>query len=229
MSIKKVVGYLGPGTNTFGYQALSKFFSGRGFRNVEAVPFPSHDKVCLAVGNMDVDYGVVAVENVIDGVVAETIRAIESVDSHLGIKVWGEVILPIELFLMNKSGNEASIKKLLSHQTAIGQCRKLVSQLQERGIPIEVQSSTSRGAEIAVVDSSVAALASRVALKSFKLKLVHKDSVTDYENSRTRFWILGKEHAKLEKKGDGEIVATKFKTCFLANLSKQHLGCFIRL
>ncbi|MEK7538324.1 MAG: prephenate dehydratase domain-containing protein [Patescibacteria group bacterium] len=213
------VGYLGPGTNTFGYQALQKFFAGKGFKNIEAVAFTNHSEVCLAVGNMEVDYGVVAIENVIDGVVAETIRAIESVDSHLGLKIWGEVILSIELFYMSKSGDESLVKKLLSHPTAIGQCRKLVSMLQERGIPIEVQPSTSRGAELASSDSEVAALASKVALRNFGLKLIRKESVTDYKNSATRFWVLGKEHARL-----GEDTALKFKTCFLANLEQTASG-----
>jgi chorismate mutase / prephenate dehydratase len=213
------VGYLGPGTNTFGYQALQKFFEGKGYKNIEAVAFTNHSEVCLAVGNMDVDYGIVAIENVIDGVVTETIRAIESVDSHLGIKIWGEVILSIELFYMSKSGDESLVKKLLSHPTAIGQCRKLVSQLQEGGIPIEVQSSTSRGAELASCDPEVAALASKVALNNFGLKLIRKESVTDYKNSSTRFWILGKEHARL-----GEDMASKFKTCFLANLEQTASG-----
>lgn len=213
------VGYLGPGTNTFGYQALKKFFSKKGFKNIEAVAFANHSEVCSAVGNMEVDYGVVAIENVIDGVVAETIRAIESVDSHLGLKIWGEVILPIELFYMSKSGDESLVKKLFSHQTAIGQCRKLMSHLQGCGIPIEVQPSTSRGAEIAKDDPEVAALASRAALKNFGLKLIREESVTDYQNSATRFWVLGKEHARL-----GGDMASKFKTCFLANLEQTASG-----
>lgn len=218
--MKKIrVGYLGPGTNTFGYQALQKFFTENGFRGVEKVEFANHNEVCLAVGNMVVDYGVVAIENVIDGVVPETIRAIESADSHLGLKIWGEVTLPIKLFCMSKSGDESRIKKLLSHPTAIGQCRKLVSEFQARGIPIEVQPSTSLGAELASKDPEVAAIASDVALKSFGLKLVRKESVTDYENSATRFWILGKKHARIDGK-----MEVKFKTCFLANLEQTVSG-----
>lgn len=220
---KTRVGYLGPGVNTFGYQALEKFFKKKCYKGIEAIPFTNHSEVCAAVGSMDIDYGVVASENVIDGIVAETIRAIESVDSHLGLKIWGEVTLPIELYYMSKSGDESLVKKLLSHQTAIGQCRRLISQLQERGIPIEVQPSTSRGAEIAASDPEVAALASKVALKNFKLKLIYKDSVTDYANSATRFWILGKKHAPFEK-SDGKSVPQKFKTCFLASLEQTASG-----
>ena len=215
------MGYLGPDTNTFGYQALRKFFEEKGFKlkNIEAIPFTNHSEVCLAVGNMDIDYGVVAIENVIDGVVMETIRAIESVDSHLGLKIWGETTLDVNLFYMSKSGDESLVKKLFSHRTAIGQCRRLVSELQGRGITVELQSSTSLGAREASVDKNVAALASKAALESFGLKLIRKESVTDYKNSSTRFWILGKKHAQLVNDN-----GLKFKTCFLANLEQTASG-----
>lgn len=217
------VGYLGPGTNTFGYQALKKFFSKKDFKNIQAVDIKDHSEVCLAVGNMDVDYGVVAIENVIDGVVIETIRAIESVDSHLGLKIWGEVTLPIELFCMSKSGDKSLVKRLVSHEKALGQCSKFVSQFRARGVTIEAGESTARSAEITSNDPGVAALASMVALKSFGLKLIQEESVTDYKNSATRFWILGKKHARLEK-GDSEKAVTKYKTCFLVNLEQTASG-----
>lgn len=220
------VGYMGPGVSTFGYQALQKFFANKGFETIEPVEFNNHGEVCWAVGNMDVDYGVVGIENVIDGVVAETVRAIESVDSHLGLKIWGEVTLPIELFYMNQSGDETQIKKLISHKTAIGQSRKFVSTLQALGIIIndlsdDQKTSTSRGAELASEDPEVAAIASKAALENFGLKLVREESVTDYKNSATRFWILGKQHARFENSGD---VKSKFKTCFLANLEQTASG-----
>lgn len=217
------VGYLGPGTNTFGYQALQKFFAGKGIRSIEAVAFKDHSGVCLAVGNMDVDYGVVAIENVIDGVVIETIRAIESVDSHLGLKIWGEATLPIELFCMSKSGDKSHVKRLISHEKALGQCSKLVSQFRTIGVTIEAEESTARSAEIAASDPEVAALAARVALKSFNLKLIQEEPATDYKNSATRFWVLGKEHARIEKSDSMEVVQ-RFKTCFLANLEQTASG-----
>lgn len=218
--MKKIkVGYLGPGTNTFGYQALQKFLASKGINSIEAMPYKEHSGICLAVGNMDVDYGVVAIENVIDGVVIETIRAIESVDSHLGLKIWGEVTLPIELFCMNKSGDKSQVKRLISHEKALGQCSKLVAQFRAAGVTIEAEESTARSAEIAASDPEVAALAARVALESFNLKLIQEESATDYKNSATRFWVLGKEHARL-----GEDTASMFKTCFLANLEQTASG-----
>jgi len=97
------VGYLGPNMSTFGYMAAEKFFlKTKEERKVEFVPYKTHEDVCLAVGKKEVNYGVVAIENVIDGVVTETIRAVEDVDGHLGLKVWAEVVVPIELFYLRK-------------------------------------------------------------------------------------------------------------------------------
>lgn len=217
------VGYLGPGTNTFGYQALQKFFAEKGVKSIEAVAFKEHSGICFAVGNMEVDYGVVGIENVIDGVVLETLRSIESVDSHLGLKIWGEVTLQIELFCMSKSGDISRVKRLISHEKALGQCSKLVSKFRENGIVIQAEASTGRSAEIAAEQLDVAALASRSALKGFGLKLIQEESATDYKNSATRFWVLGKKHAQLEKSDAAEPMV-RYKTCFLANLEQTASG-----
>lgn len=217
------VGYLGPGTNTFGYQALQKFFADKGIKHIEAVPYKGHKGICLAVGNMDVEYGVVGIENVIDGVVLETLRSVESVDSHLGLKIWGEVILPIELFCMSKSGDALHVKRLISHEKALGQCSKLVSRFRENGVVVQAEESTGRSAEIASNEWDVAALASKSALKGFGLKLIQEEPATDYKNSATRFWILGKKHAQL-KEGDTEDRSVRYKTCFLANLEQTVSG-----
>lgn len=217
------VGYLGPGADTFGYQALQKFFENKGLKDIEAVPFKEHSGICFAVGNMEVDYGVVGIENVIDGVVLETLRSVESVDSHLGLKIWGEVTLPIELFCMSKSGDESLVKRLVSHNKALGQCSKLVSQFLEGGAIVQAVESTGLSAEMASLDPEVAALASKTALKSFGLKLIRKESVVDYQNSATRFWVIGKKHSQLAKNDVVEPLV-RYKTCFLANLEQTASG-----
>ncbi len=70
------IGYLGPGKTTFGFMAAEKFFSGK--EGVEFIPYPNHTEICQATDEEEVEYGVVAVENVIEGVVTETIYAIET-------------------------------------------------------------------------------------------------------------------------------------------------------
>ncbi|MDO8483259.1 MAG: prephenate dehydratase domain-containing protein, partial [bacterium] len=214
------VGYIGPDACTFGYQALQKFFNhGNRVWQVKPVPVPfkDHYGICQAVGSMQIKYGVVAIENVIDGVVAETVRAIESVDSHLGVKICGEVTVPIELFYMSKNGKKEPPKRLVSHEKAIGQCSRFVSSLREKGILVGLASSTGQAAKEASENPEVAALASVLAQKTYKLQLIEDGSVVDHNNSVTRFWILGKQHAPKSESG-------KDKTCFLVNLEQSASG-----
>ena len=214
------VGYLDPKGDicTFGYQALQTFFNhnNRDYRDKpKPVSFNTHHKICVAVGSMKITYGVVAIENVIDGVVAETVRAIESIDSHLGLKICGEVTVPIELFFMSKNGKNDTPKRLLSHQVALGQCSRFVSTLRERGTVVETRGSTGQAAKEASEDPETSALASRLALKNYKLQTIENDSVVDHKNSVTRFWVLGKQHAQKSERD---------KSCFLVNIKQSARG-----
>lgn len=219
MSGKSVtVGFLGPSC-TFGYQAASKLLAGsRIFRcRPKLIPFLNHSAICDAVGRGKVKYGVVAIENVLDGVVTETVHAVESVASHRGIAICGEVTVPIELFCMSKTGKLP--KRLLSHQTALRQCRSFVTEIQGRGVVVEARASTGQAAEEASRDPDTAALAPSVALRSFGLQLVAPESVVDYKNSATRFWVLSKEYAR--RTGND-------KTCFLINLEQSMSGALYK-
>lgn len=212
------VGYLGPDPCTFGYQALQKYFS---TNNKDChdkpipIPFTDHHGICQAVGSMQIRYGVVAIENVIDGVVAETVRAIESVDSHLGVKICGEVTVPIELFYMSKNGKRELPKRLVSHEKALGQCSRFVSTVREKGIVVATSPSTGQAAKEASENPETAALASVLALKNYKLQLIESESAVDHKSSVTRFWILSKQHAQKSEKD---------KTCFLVNLEQSASG-----
>jgi len=87
------VGYLGPGKVTFGYIAAEKFFAGK--ENIELIPFPTHTDVCQAAGEEEIDFGVVAVENVIDGIVTETIYAADRFSRQFNLRIYGEVEIPL--------------------------------------------------------------------------------------------------------------------------------------
>jgi len=206
------VGYLGVDEFTFGYMAMMKHFAGS---QIEPVKFNTHMDICQAVGNKRVQFGVVAIENTLDGIVAETARAMEVAERRLGVKILGEVMLPIKLYYANQSGNPQDVKKVVSHPAALGQCNYFVRKLAEMGIINEPRSSTSVAAKEAVSDPSIAVLSSIEAINHYKLQLLEKDSVTNHPTSTTRFWVIGKEHA--DKTGDD-------KTCFLVNLEQAKVG-----
>lgn len=214
------IGFLGVDNDdsTFGYQALKKYCEKYYYGiDIEPVAFNTHSEIIERVGKQEVDLGVVAIENTLDGIVAETARAIEKNESHFGLKICGEVIIPIELFYANKSGNISDVKRLISHSSAIGQCGNFVTELYKQGILVEVRPSTGAAAKEAAEsgDISVAVLASRSAINNNKLIKLRAESLTNHSSSSTRFMIIGKKYS--EKTG-------KDKSCFLVSLDKERPG-----
>jgi chorismate mutase/prephenate dehydratase len=192
---------------------MQKYFTGT---DIEPVKYPTHLDICNAVASKKVSLGVVAIENTLDGVVAESARAVEKVDSHKGLKILGEVVLPIKMYYANRTGDSSSVKKVISHPAALGQCNYFVKELSDTGILSESRSSTSAAAkETAESDGSIAVLSSIEAIEHYGLKLLKQDSVTNHPTSATRFWIIGKAHA--DRTGDD-------KTCFLVNLQQSQPG-----
>ncbi|OIO50015.1 MAG: hypothetical protein AUJ34_00080 [Parcubacteria group bacterium CG1_02_41_12] len=215
------VGYLGattesgPDTTTFGYIAAEKHFVDQR-DDVEFVNLSSHRSICEAVGKKTIRFGVVAIENVIDGMVNETVRALEEAHGHYGAQIAGETVVPIELFFLSKDGNTRP--NVVSHEKALGQCSRFVSHLKENGTMVETRNSTGEAAYAASQNSELACIASSRAEEVYNLKRIgDTGNIVDNLNSMTRFWILNKEYG--DQSGHD-------KSCFLVNLEQARVGAF---
>lgn len=208
------VGYLGPGKSNFGFMAAEKFFTDK---DVEFIPLANHTEICLKAGKGEVDYGVVAVENVIEGMVTETIHAIDEFTRSHRLLVSGEVELPIELFLLRKVNDGTAPTKVCGHVVALRQCSEKVAAFQKANgnIPVETTSSNSMAAELANGDPSCVAISTVKAEREYELIRLEPDSVTDNPKNFTRFWIVGTSKAK---------PSTDDKTCLLLNLDQPVPG-----
>jgi len=206
------VGYLGPDNTTFGYMATEQYF---GRRRIETIAFPTHAAICQAVGAEEVTLGVVATENVVDGIVNETVYGVEDVFRKFGVRVIGETELPIELFYLKKNNDGTRPDKVLSHAKGIGQCRQFIGKLRQEGIVVEVRNSTGEAAKEASSNPQFAAIASARAEKVYGLARISEDSVVDNKNSFTRFWVLGKQMPQ---------PTGQDKTCLLINLEQPIPG-----
>lgn len=209
------VGYLGPGKSSFGFIAAEKFFGKQ--TDVEFIPCANHTEICRMAGIGEIDYGVVAVENVIDGVVAETIHAIDHFRRSSRLWIFGEVELPIELFLFRKNDEGAAPTKLVGQKTALGQCSKKVNAflVANSGIRQEIVDSNGKAAEEAGKDSSVIAISTVRAEQEYGLVRLEPNSITNNPNNFTRFWVIGTTEAK---------PSPKDKTCLLVNLNQDAPG-----
>uniref|UniRef100_A0A7V4JQL7 Bifunctional chorismate mutase/prephenate dehydratase n=1 Tax=Thermodesulfobacterium geofontis TaxID=1295609 RepID=A0A7V4JQL7_9BACT len=196
----KVV-YLGPEA-TFSHIAALNYFG----TSAELVPVETITDIFEEVSSERVNFGVVPIENSIEGVVGTTLDAIY----EYGLKVCGEIYESISHHLMNQTGKMEDIKKILSHPQAIAQCRKWLRK-KLPSVPVETVPSTALAAKWAAVDESVGAIASLVAAKLYHLQIVAKN-IEDIKGNSTRFWIIGK--TEVQPTGDD-------KTSFLFSVADR--------
>jgi len=132
-----------------------------------------------------VRYGIVPVENSIEGSVTSTL------DSFMKYKVQisGEVNLGIKHNLVNYSGSQDDIKLVVSHSQPLAQCRQWLKK-NLPNVPTQTVFSTGVAAQMAADDHSVAAIASTLAIKTYHLQIV-ATGVEDYRGNTTRFLLIG--------------------------------------
>jgi len=175
------VGYLGPEA-TFSHLAAVKYFG----HAAKFMPMPSFEDIFHDVEHGRIDYGIVPVENSIEGSVTS---ALDSFIKY-SVKICGEVNLAIKHNLVNYSGNIDDVKLVVSHSQPLAQCQGWL-----RGhlptIPTQTVLSTGTAAQMAQTDHTLAAVASDLAIKTYNLQVVAR-GIEDYRGNTTRFLVIGK-------------------------------------
>ncbi len=128
------------------------------------------------------DYGVVPIENSIEGSISATIDFL----SKFNVKICGEIIIPIEHVYATANKEP---KKLFSHQQAISQCRSFIDSVDIEIIPV---GSTAIGAKLAKRFKE-ATICSERAAKIYGLKVIKK---VGGEGNYTRFFVISERDSK---------------------------------
>jgi chorismate mutase/prephenate dehydratase len=173
---------LGP-LGTFSHQAVREQF-GAGCALILVDSFAA---VFDEVEHARADYGIVPVENSIEGTVAATLDRF--VTSPLAIKA--EVLLRIEQCLMSRSGRADRVRQIVSHPQSLGQCRQWLAQ-HFSGVPQVEAVSNAQAAAAARRDPSKAAIAGRIAAEQYGLKVIAAH-IQDQAHNTTRFVVLGRD------------------------------------
>lgn len=176
------VAYLGPEA-TFSHLAGVKYFGhAASYRPVETI-----EDIFIEVERGRTNYGIVPVENSIEGSVTSTL------DSFIkyNVKICGEEHLPISHNLVNQSGKIKDIKKVVSHSQPLAQCRQWLKK-NLPNVPCQNVFSTGVASQMAAEDPTVAAIASSLAIKTYHLQAVVK-GIEDYRGNTTRFLLIGAE------------------------------------
>jgi prephenate dehydratase len=217
--IRQRIGFLAPAPLTNGYTAAVRFVAHltddvRGIERLELCPLKTHEDIIRAAAAGEIDYGVVAVENTLDGIIIESIRELERLfesERERRPYICWEELLPIRHLLINRSGDLSEVRRIASHASALRQCSRFLAAVQKALPEVEFTQalSTGQGVRQALDDPSVAAMASQEALDHHgaELRAVNlaaaragcglewddPDVITDFRHGFTRFWVLGPE------------------------------------
>ena len=179
LEAKQRVAFLGP-VGTFTEQAALNYFGS----SIEPVLCANFDEVFRATEAGSADFGVIAIENSTEGVVARSLDLL----LQSPLVVMGETSLLVQHNLLRNSPTLQGINAVAAHPQALAQCQGWLSQHLPQAERHAV-SSNAEGARLAAADASVAALASERAAAMFGLHVVQR-AVQDEAHNRTRFVVL---------------------------------------
>jgi chorismate mutase/prephenate dehydratase len=208
------VAFLGP-EHTYSHQAALRHFGSSAI----FVPEGSIAGVFHALENGRADLGVVPVENSTEGSVTLTLDLL--IDTPLVIV--GEILLPVRHALLSRSGDRAAIRKIVSHQQSLGQCRGYLA-ANYPNCETEAVVSNAFAAQRAAEDPSIAAIASVGAAEAYGLQIV-AENIQDLAQNATRFLVIGKHPVK---KSGADRTTALFAVAHKVGALHEVLGLFAR-
>jgi chorismate mutase/prephenate dehydratase len=175
------IAYFGP-EGTFTHLAALENFGDK----AEYLPTKNIEGVFHLVEKEKADFGVVPVENSLEGVVTHTLDMF----SQSELTIIAEAVLDVHHYLVSKEKNRKNIKTIFSHPQPLAQCKNY---LRERfpNISIVETDSTSAAAIKVKKTAHTAAITSLMAAKLYQLNILD-EKIEDSAFNATRFLIIGK-------------------------------------
>jgi chorismate mutase/prephenate dehydratase len=177
--------------------AVYRFFG----ESAEVKPCRDFKDVFKSVEEQETDFGVVPVENSIEGSVNQTYDLFLMHD----LKVRGEIIVKIEHCLIANPGTKLEdVKAVYSHPQALAQCRTF---LEKSGWELVPTYDTAGSVKILKEKGlkNAAALASEKAAELYKMKILARE-IADNPENYTRFFVIGKKDAPMTGKDKTSVI-----------------------
>jgi prephenate dehydratase len=168
----------------------------------EAVAYPTFEDAIAAVKSGDARYAMIPIENSVAGRVAD----IHHLLPDAGLYIVAEYFQRVRHQLMAREGATLdTIKRVMSHTQALGQCRSTLRKLGLKPVP---EADTAGSARLVAEgnDLTTAAIASRLAAEIYGLKILKSD-MEDETHNTTRFVVLAKDPDDAEP-GNGPVMTT---------------------
>lgn len=175
------VAYLGP-IGSYSYEAARRFFADEQEKNL--VARDTIDDVFETVEENEVEFGVVPVENSIEGSVSTTLDYLLKSQVYI-VK---EIVLKVEHYLCVREETK-QILTIASHPQAFSQCHDYLRKNFKEAKLIQV-SSTSYAARMCAGGEVDAAICSLFAAQQNNLKVLA--GPINHDNNYTRFFVISK-------------------------------------
>ena len=195
------IGILGP-AGTFSEMAALKWVGLKRMNLETEVEMRYYDTildVSESILSKEVDYGIVPIENSLEGSVGETLDVLSGENAEPGtqMQIVGEILVPIKICLLALN-NFDRVKKIVSHPHALAQCKRFLrARCKDKEVkPVD---STAVAAKQASQSEEIAALASETAAVEYHLRII-EENVQD-RDSVTRFVVLSSTNMRTAPTG----------------------------
>jgi chorismate mutase/prephenate dehydratase len=178
------IGFLGPAGSFSHSASVMKFGS-----SVDYVPLADIPGVFEEVVRGHTDYGLVPVENSLHGGVIDTLDAFLSSSA----KICAEVLMSVHHNIMARVPWD-QVKTIYSKPEVFAQCRRWLSTV-AKDRDVQPAASTSKAAEMASQQDSIAAIGSALAGDIYGLHVLF-ENIEDNPDTVTRFFVIGREAAR---------------------------------
>jgi prephenate dehydratase len=168
--------------------ANSHIACSQAYPSYEPMPCPTFEDAFAAVRTGRAELAMIPIDNSVAGRVAD----IHHLMPRSGLHIVGEWFLPVQHQLMApRRATLETIKTVESHVHALGQCRNIIRALRVKAVVAADTAGAAR--EVAEAgDVTRAALATKLAAKIYRLKILKKD-VADAAHNTTRFVVLARQ------------------------------------
>ena len=190
------VSYLGP-KGSFSEIALLNYFDS----NSEPIPLPSIVDVFESIENNESHYGIIPIENSIEGSINNTHDLLISSN----VIITGEIELLINQCLLSKDNSIEKIKILYAHPQSLGQCRNYI-RLNLPDVELLPVISNSEGAKM-VLSSDEGCIGSEKLSADYNLNILDS-GIQDFSDNTTRFIIIGTQATKKSSKDKTSIIVS---------------------
>ncbi len=201
LELPERIAYLGP-EGSFTHQAAESRFGAMS----DYLALPNIRSVFESIDTGRARFGVVPIENNLEGIVKETIDLLNETD----LKIVAEVAISVHFTFATKAEKLSDIKRIYSKDIAFGQCEKFLNDYfggKEDDFFIQVD-STSKAAKLAGQETDSAAICSHIAAKLFDVPILF-DNIQDSAQNRTRFFIIGKDFVNQKSENDKTTIIAK--------------------